>query len=103
DAGRSAEDGVAIRLVKMRRPSTEPTNVNQIRNIALTYIPGFIRMALHVWRVPADVVIASGAPLIPLALLHRWRHRSKFVLDVTERPGAVAAQGSASAVFSRIE
>lgn len=103
DPGPSTQDGVSIELVKMRKPALTPTTLSQARNIALTYLPAFARMARHVWCTSADIVVVSGAPLAPLGLIHRWRYDSLLILDMTERPGAVAAVGSATAVFSKVE
>jgi len=60
-------------------------------------------MVVDVLRLPTDVVHVTGAPLAALGVLHRLRFRSSLVLDIQERPGAVAAAGSLTGAFSKVE
>lgn len=103
DPGRYEDDGIHINLVRMRTPSTEPSRRSILRNAVFTYIPALARMASDVLRTPAQTVHVISAPLAPIGLLHKLRWRSRFILDVQERPGAVAARGSATGLFSKIE
>ncbi|MEL4359216.1 MULTISPECIES: glycosyltransferase [unclassified Luteococcus] len=103
EAGSRIDDGVVIEQVAMRPPSGGTSKGVQARNLTLSYIPALSRMAKFLWRHPADVVHVVGAPLALLGILHRMRHRSRFVLDVQERPGAVATPGSLSSLFAHTE
>ncbi|SRR5580765_721077 len=102
-AGRYTYEGVDVQLVPMRTPATSPSRRSVLRNVCLTYVPALIRMSRTLWKTQADVVHVGSTPLIPLGALHRLRHRSRILLDVTERPGAVGTKGSAFAVFARVE
>lgn len=102
-SGSSRQDGIAVHLVPMREPRTEPTGSNVVLNIVTIYLPALARMIQRVLATPADVVHVVSIPLVPLGVLHKLRHRSRMVLDVTERPGAVAAPGSVSTVLARAE
>lgn len=96
-------DGVDVRQVYVRQPWVSPTRRSQIHNLTLCYLPALARMAKAVLTTPAEVVHVAGAPLTLLGLLHRARFGSLMVLDIQERPGAVAAKGSLTSVFSRVE
>ncbi|GAA4110714.1 hypothetical protein GCM10022415_04540 [Knoellia locipacati] len=102
-AGRTRADGIDILSVDMRAPDLEPTRLNIVRNVALTYVPAIFRMAKEALGTPAGVVHTTGSALSLLGVAHKVLHRSKFVLDIPERPGAVAARGSAAAAFARVE
>jgi len=60
-------------------------------------------MARIVLTTEADVVHVVTMPLAPLGAMHKRRFGSHFTLDVTERPGAVAASGSLAGLFAKIE
>jgi glycosyltransferase involved in cell wall biosynthesis len=96
-------DGVDVRQVYVRQPRVAPTRRSQIHNLWFSYLPAFARMAKAVLETPAAVVHVSGTPLTLLGLLHRARFGSLMVLDITERPGAIADRGSLTSVFSRVE
>lgn len=101
--GRFLADGVNVRQVYVKRPWVAPTRRSQIHNVILCYLPALARMAKVVIRTPADVIHVTGAPLALLGLLHRARFGSRMVLDIQERPGSIAAKGSVTAIFSRVE
>jgi glycosyltransferase involved in cell wall biosynthesis len=96
-------DGVDVRQVYVRQPWVAPTLRSQIHNVFISYLPALARMAKLTLSIPADVVHVTGAPLTLLGLLHRARFGSRMVLDIPERPGAVAARGSVASIFSRVE
>lgn len=96
-------DAIDVVQVRVKQPWVAPTRRNQLRNLFISYLPAFARLAKQVLTTPADVVHVTGAPLVILALLHRARFRSITVLDIQERPGAPASRGSVMNIFSRIE
>ena len=102
-AGSWRVDGIDVRQLPARTPRTERTPLNQVRNALRSYLPAYLRLAAAVLRTPADVVHVTGIPLALLGVLHKVRYASRFVVDVTERPGRVTASGSLAAVTSRFE
>ena len=102
-AGRFTQDGLEVWQVQHRTPWLLPTSVNVCRNAILVYFPAFLRLASAVLKTRADTVHVVGSALAVLGVLHRFRYRSNFVLDLHERPGAVASRGSVAALFSPIE
>jgi len=101
--GKFVADGVAVEQIPVRRPWLAPTRSSQVRNLFLSYLPAFVRMARAVIRVPAGVIHVTGIPLALLGVIHRARFGSTIILDITERPGVVTASGSLASVFSRVE
>jgi len=101
--GNWVADGVDVRQIYIRQPWVAPNVRSQIRNLFLSYLPALARMATAVLRTPAGVVHVTGAPLVFLGLLHRARFGSLMVLDINERPGAMASKGSLASAFSRVE
>lgn len=104
DSARSfQQDGIDVVQVKFRRPRTGPTILNQILNLLLTYVPGYLRLINHALRSDADVVHVTSAPLAVVGFAHRIRHRSHMVLDIQERPGAGVSRGSLTSLSSLFE
>lgn len=101
--GEFVEDGVDVLTLAMVQPATRPSVMNHLRNIARCYVPALARLIKEVWTRPAEVIHVTSSALAPLGALHKLRHRSRVVLDITERPGEVATQGSLAAWFSRCE
>lgn len=97
------ESGLRVRQIYVRRPWVQPNRRSQLRNTLLCYLPAFLRMAWAVMRSPADVIHVTGTPLTALGLIHRLRFKSRMVLDIQERPGAVASSGSLTSYFSKFE
>jgi len=102
-SGDFAVDGVSITQVRARRPWVAPSRTSQARNAIFSYGPALFRLARAVMRTPAGTVHVVGAPLALIGVAHRRKYASRFVLDINERPGAVAARGSLMSVFSRFE
>jgi glycosyltransferase involved in cell wall biosynthesis len=96
-------DGLLVKQVYVKKPLVAPNRRSQICNLLVSYVPALVRMARVVITTPADVVHVTGSPLAVLGLVHRVRFGSRIVLDIPERPGAVAAKGSVTAIFSRVE
>lgn len=96
-------DGVQVVQLPIAAPWLSPTRVNQIRNLLWCYIPALLRMIASALRVRADVVHVTGVHLGVVGVLHCLRFRSKFVLDVTERPGMVTSSGSITSIFAKCE
>lgn len=101
--GEFERDGLSVRQLYVRRPWVKPNRRSQLRNLVISYVPALARMAISAVNTPADVVHVTGTPLALLGLLHKLRFRSCLVLDIQERPGAVAAPGSVTALFTHIE
>lgn len=101
--GAFAVDGIAVTQLRVRRPRLAPTRTNQVGNLVFSYTPALLRMCAAAMRSPATVVHVGTPPLILVALLHHATYRSRIVLDIPERPGAVTSKGSLAAAFSRFE
>jgi glycosyltransferase involved in cell wall biosynthesis len=84
---------------KSRRPRVEPTSLNRLRNLAYSYIPCFCRMVTRTLRFPADIVHVNGSMLAVIGVVHKLRYRSRFVLDINERPGLRMGKGSLISLF----
>lgn len=67
--------------------------VRHVRKTALGSGFAFLRLARAVLTTPAEVIHIVGTPLALLGVAHRTKYRSHMVLDVDERPGAVATRG----------
>lgn len=103
EPGETTEDGVRVIHVPVRRPWLRPTRRTQLRNLLVSYVPAIIRITIAAIRSPADVVQVCGAPLAIVGILHKLVHRSWFILDINERPGAVTTRGSLMSLFSWLE
>lgn len=101
--GTWTEAGVRVHQVHTREPKTDPTFLNRIRNLLLSYIPAFLRMLSIVIRTPADLIFVNGPSLVWLGLVHKLAHRSILVLDIPERPGVLGAKGSLATLVSRMD
>lgn len=96
-------DGVMIRQVAVRTPRTEPTRQNILLNVLQCYLPGLVRLVATTIREPAEVVFVNGTYLLPIAVIHRAKFKSRVILDINERPAMVTTKGSVAAVFRRFE
>ncbi|MEL4506381.1 glycosyltransferase [Luteococcus sp. H138] len=103
DPGSSLDGATSVFQVPMQSPQGGTGKASQIRNLFFSYLPALTRMAIYTLRHDADVVHVVGAPLSPLGLIHKVRHRSRLVLDIQERPGAIATPGSLSSLFAKVE
>ncbi len=101
--GTDTRDGVVVHQVRVRPPSTAATRSSRLTNLVGSYLTAFGRLVHEVWRRDAEVVHATGVPMLPLGLLHKARHGSILVLDVNERPASVSARGSLFALFRYVE
>lgn len=97
------DEELSVHQVPVAAPRTEPRRGNQIRNIAVCYVPAFFKLALAALTHPAQLVIINGTSLLPLGLMHRLLFRSRLILDINERPGQVHTRGSVASYLSRIE
>lgn len=81
---------------------TRRTFRGSVVNLA-TYLPAYWRLTRRVVRQPAKVVAAQHVAVLPIALLHRARHRSSVLFDGRERPGGIRTRGSLATWLSRVE
>lgn len=102
-SGSRNEGAVRVVHVPLRTPSTPGTARAQLTNVVRSYGPAFARMVRQVLTQPTDVVHVTGASLVPLALIHHFRHGSRLVVDVNERPASVTATGSLFAKVALVE
>ena len=103
EPGEFLADVVRVIQVPVRRPWVAPNKRTQLRNLLVSYMPAIVRMTVAALRNPADVIHVAGTPLAILGVLHKVRYGSWLVVDINERPGAVAAEGSLMSVFSWFE
>ena len=103
ESGRRQEGRVQVVHVPVGTLVPSPGKRSMALNLLKAYVPALVRLARVTMTTPADVVHVTGAPLIPLALLHQKRYHSTLILDINERPASVASQGSLFSTFSRIE
>lgn len=96
-------EGITVNQLHVRRPVTGTTRICKLRNGLLCYLPAYIRLSRAVLQTPAQVIHVTGIPLGWLGLIHKARYSSRFVLDITERPGMVISSGSLAATFRYIE
>lgn len=103
DSGTGVVEGVVAHHVRVRPPASEGSSRAKFGNVLRSYLPALARMTHVALQRPADIVHVTGVPLIPVAILHSLRHRSRLVLDINERPASVAAKDSLFSVTSRFE
>lgn len=97
------EDGVTIRQLPVCQPAAGISRMSKVRNALVSYVPAYLHLLLVILQTPARVVHVTGIPLGWLGLVHKIRFSSRFVYDVTERPGMIASPGSLATVFRHIE
>lgn len=102
-AGDFDREGVEVHLVPMRAPAGGTNKRTQFSNLTRSYLPALCRMALRVASTRSSRVHVIGFAMAPMGVLHRIRFRSRFHLDVNERPGQVSHRGSLQAVFAQLE
>lgn len=103
NAGQWMTDNVHVIQVTVGRIRSKPSYRNMLGNLFLSYLPAYGRMLVETLKEPSDVVVANGPAVLPLALAHKTRFKSRIILDFPERPGMVTATGSLAAVLSRFE
>lgn len=103
NAGTDVLDGVVAHHVRVRPPVSLGSSRARFGNVAKSYLPALLRLTRAALQRPADIVHVTGVPLIPVAILHSLRHRSRLVLDINERPASVRAKGSLFSIVSRFE
>lgn len=100
-AGRCNRGGIAITHVRSRPASDRYGALTPFVNLAFSYLPAMVRLALAVLREPADVVHVNGPYLLPLGLMHKWRYHSILVGNgrtSKERPAQPICQFAPQAV-----
>ncbi|MDQ0726309.1 glycosyltransferase [Microbacterium sp. W4I20] len=103
EAGVFDSDGIAVHQVRVRPRRPGGGIAAKLFNLLVSYLPAFIRLFWVAAKTPAAVILIANPVLAPIALVHRARFRSQVVLDVAERPGAIAARDSLASIFSRLE
>ena len=103
EAGVFESDGVAVHQIRVRPRKPGGDIRAKLYNLFAAYLPAFARLFLVAVKTPASIIIIANPVLAPIALAHRLRFRSRIVLDVAERPGAIAARESLASFFSAFE
>lgn len=102
-AGVFDSDGIAVHQIRVRARKPGGGMTAKLFNLFVAYAPAFLRLFWVAMKTPASVVMIANPALAPIAAAHRLRFRSRIVLDVAERPGAIAAKDSLASFFSRLE
>jgi glycosyltransferase involved in cell wall biosynthesis len=102
-AGTFTVDGIRVVHVRAAKPVDAAGPLTPWLNVARTYLPAMRRLVREVRATPSAVVHANGTVLLPLAVLHRWRHGSVVVLEVDEKPGSAALPRSVGVLFRPLE
>lgn len=102
-AGVFDSEGVTVHQVRVRSRRPDGGIRSKLFNLFVSYLPAFLRLFWIALKTPASVIMIANPVLAPLAIAHRLRFRSKVILDVAERPGAIAATDSLASIFSRLE
>ncbi|MFB8189658.1 glycosyltransferase [Microbacterium sp. NPDC055988] len=102
-AGVFDSDGVAVHQIRVRDRRPGGGITAKLFNLLVAYAPAFLRLFWVAMKTPASIVMIANPVLAPIAAAHRLRFRSRIVLDVAERPGAIAAKDSLASFFSRLE
>lgn len=102
-AGVFDSDGIAVHQIRVRARKPGGGMTAKLFNLFVAYAPAFLRLFWVAMKTPAAVIIIANPALAPIAAAHRLRFGSRVVLDVAERPGAIAAKDSLASFFSKLE